>query len=471
MHFVPLVKKYGVYIGGTCAALLLVGVGYAGYAVGYRSGSATLTEPPRDAGLFNTRSSGDLSAALVDSGPTTDFGDFWKTWNILERNFVPSSTTTVAASTSQERVRGAIDGLVRSYNDPYTIFIPKEQAVAFKQQVNGEFEGIGAGLQVIDGMITVLGTFPDSPANKAGLVGGDQILAVDGVPTTGQNLDEIITHIRGPKGTVVSLTVLKYKSKKQVSVPVTRGTVVLPTTATRVISAAKSVVSSVVAKASESAASVAGAVGLKQKEEQAQKQQFFVLQLATFAKSSTDAFVKDLERFAKSDTPYLIIDLRNNPGGYIDTAVDLASYFLPKGTLIVSERTGAQALERTHESVGHDLLKEIDPTKRRIVVLVNKQSASASEILAGALQDHGIAKVVGETSFGKGSVQTLVDIGSLGSLKVTIARWYTPKGRNISHEGITPDIVVDLKDPKYASSTDPYIDAATETLLDDSLWK
>ncbi len=256
--------------------------------------------------------------------------------------------------------------------------------------------------------------------------------------------------------------------------PVTRGTVVLPTTATRVISAAKSVVSSVVAKAGESAAAVANgvadAVGLKQKEEAAAKQQFFVLQLATFAKSSTDAFVKDLERFAKSDTPYLIIDLRNNPGGYIDVAVDLASYFLPKGALIVSERTGAQGVVSKHDSIGHDLLKEIDPTKRRIVVLVNKQSASASEILAGALQDHGIAKVVGETSFGKGSVQTLVDIGSLGSLKVTIARWYTPKGRNISHEGITPDVIVDLKDPKYASSTDPFIDAATETLLDDTPW-
>jgi carboxyl-terminal processing protease len=300
-------------------------------------------------------------------------------------------------------------------------------------------------------------------------------LAVDGAPTTGENLDDIIKRIRGPKGTVVSLSVLKYKSTKQVTVPITRGTVALPTTATRVVSAAKSVVSAVVAKAAEAAAAVSGgvfdALGLKKKQEEAAKQEFFVLQLATFAKSSTDAFVKDLERFAQSDTPYLIIDLRNNPGGYIDVAVDLASYFLPKDMLVVSERTGAQSVVTEHKSIGHDLLQKIDPAKRRIVVLVNKNSASASEILSGALQDYGVAKIVGETSYGKGSVQTLVDIGSLGSLKITIARWYTPKGRNISHEGISPDIAVDLKDPKYASSTDPYIDAATEALLNDELWK
>ncbi len=467
------VKKFRLYIAGILVLVFVGGVGYVGYSQGYRAGSATLVEPPNF--LLNPRSSGEISAAVIDAGPQTNFGDFWKTWNILDRNFVPSSTTTVAASTSEERVRGAIEGLVRSYNDPYTVFIPKEQAVAFKEQVNGEFEGIGAGLNIFDGVVTVIGTLPESPAATAGLATGDQILAVDGAPTTGENLDDIIKRIRGPKGTVVSLSVLKYKSTKQVTVPITRGTVALPTTATRVVSAAKSVVSAVVAKAAEAAAAVSGgvvdALGLKKKQEEAARQEFFVLQLATFAKSSTDAFVKDLERFAQSDTPYLIIDLRNNPGGYIDVAVDLASYFLPKDMLVVSERTGAQSVVTEHKSIGHDLLQKIDPAKRRIVVLVNKNSASASEILSGALQDYGVAKIVGETSYGKGSVQTLVDIGSLGSLKITIARWYTPKGRNISHEGISPDIAVDLKDPKYASSTDPYIDAATEALLNDELWK
>lgn len=465
-----------IYIGGGFFIAALAGTGLLSYQLGYNRGSGTITEPPLSANLIHIRSTGDLSVALDDPGSKVDFGDFWKTWNILDKNFNPTSTSTSATSTSESRMLGAIDGLVRSYNDPYTVFIPKEHAAAFKEQVNGEFEGIGAGLGIIDGAVTVLGTLPDSPANKAGLAAGDRILAVDGQPTAGVDMNTIISHIRGAKGTVVSLLIAKAKSQKETEVAVTRGTVVIPTTATRVVSATKSVVAAAVAKASETAAAALGSIAdtfsaEKEKQAQAAKQEFFVLQLATFAKSSTDAFIKDLHRFAGSDTPYLIIDLRNNPGGYLDVATDLASYFLPKGALVVSEKTGASGTLREHRSLGYSELSGIATSSRRIVVLVNRNSASASEILAGALQDHGIAKVVGETSFGKGSVQTLVDIGSIGSLKVTIARWYTPSGKNISHTGIAPDIAVNVQDLKYASSTDPFIDAATEALLDDTLWQ
>ncbi len=465
-----------IYIAGGLFIAALAGVGLLSYQFGYSRGSGTLTQPPLSANLIHIGSTGDLSVALDDPGTKVDFGNFWKTWNILDKNFNPTSASSSATSTSETRILGAIDGLVRSYNDPYTVFFPKANATAFKEQVNGEFEGIGAGLNTSNGATVVVGTLPDSPAAKAGIVAGDRIVAVDGIPTADSDLNTIISHIRGAKGTVVSLSVVHPKSQKEVTIAVTRGTVVIPTTATRVVAATKNVIAAAVAKAATSATAVAGSVkevlGIeKQKEAQAAKQQFFVLQLATFAKSSTDAFIKDLQRFAKSDTPYLIIDLRNNPGGYLDVAVDLASYFLPKGAMVVSEKTGANSVTSEHRSLGYGALDGIASSSRRIVVLVNRNSASASEILAGALQDHDIAKVVGETSYGKGSVQTLVDIGTLGSLKITIARWYTPSGKNISHTGIAPDVVVDLKDPKFASSTDPYIDAATEALLDDSLWK
>lgn len=451
----------------------MVIVGLGSYSFGYSKGSASLTAVPAMAGLFNTDSTGEMSSLLDDPGTKVDFGDFWKTWNILDKNFTPSSTTTKATSTSQARVAGAIAGLVQSYEDPYTVFIPKKNAAVFKEQVNGEFEGIGAALVSDKGETIVAALLPDSPAKKAGITIGDRILAVDGTPTLNQDLNSIIPHIRGAKGTVVALTIMRPKAKKETVIEVTRGTVVIPTTATRVISAAKDVLAAAVAKAKLSAASLSGSdkAAAEAAAERVAKQKFFVLQLATFAKSSTDAFIADLHKFALSDTKYLVIDLRNNPGGYMDVAVDLASYFLPKDALVVSERTGATGNTTEYRSRGYDALGAMGTSSRRIVVLVNRNSASASEILAGALQDHGIAKVVGETSFGKGSVQTLIDIGDVGSLKITIARWYTPSGKNISHTGVSPDVAVDAKDPKYASSTDAFMDAAVATLLDDSLWK
>ncbi len=454
-------------------SLALVGVG--AYSYGYRKGSGDVSSPPLSANLIHTASSGDLSVVLDDPASKVDFAEFWKTWNILDKNFAPTSTSSAATSTSQTRIAGAIAGLASSYNDPYTVFLPKEHADSFKEQVNGQFEGIGAGLNISDAGVVVIGTLPASPAEKAGLKAGDRVIAVDGDPTLGKKLEDIIPHIRGAKGTVVKLTIAHAKSSKETVIEVTRGTVVIPSTATRVVTAAKNVIAAAVAKAT--AAAAAALPGSQASEDakaqivSAQKQKFFVLQLATFTKTSVDAFVTDLQRFSKSDTHNLIIDLRNNPGGYLDVANDLASYFLPKGDLVVTEKQGANGIASEYRSFGYDTLNGIATSSRRIVVLVNRNSASASEILAGALQDHRVAKVVGEQSFGKGSVQTIVDIGTLGTLKITIARWYTPNGRTISHTGITPDIVVDVKDPKYASSTDPYMDAAVETILDDSVWK
>jgi carboxyl-terminal processing protease len=459
------------------AVLLLVVslIGVGSFTLGYKKGAAELATPIPT--LIHTDSSGDPSMVVSDSSQNVDFGDFWKAWNILNKNFSPTSTSTPVngTTTEQMRVMFAIDGLVRSYEDPYTVFIPKAAADNFKEQVNAEFEGIGAALSDESGQVLVTAILPNSPAEGSGLAAKDRIMAVDGNAVTGVPLTDIISHIRGAKGTTVKLTVLKAKTKKETDITITRGTVAIPTTATRVVSAAKSVIAAAAQKAAAAAAAIPGTEAQKEAREAeaakaAANQKFFVLQLTTFAKSSTDAFVADLGKFAKSDTKNLIIDLRNNPGGYIETADDLASYFVPKDAIVVSERQGANNVIREHRSYGYGLLSDAT-SSRRIVVLVNRNSASASEILAGALQDYKIAKVVGEQSFGKGSVQTLIDLGTIGTLKVTVARWYTPGGRNISHQGITPDVVVDLKDTKYASSTDPFMDAAVETLLDDAQWK
>lgn len=455
--------------------ILVVVAGYGGYAIGYKDGSGTLVSPPGFLGLYNTATLSEPALVLEDPGKSVDFSTFWRTWHILEKNFNPAATSTFSASTTEARVAGAIAGLAQSYGDPYTVFIPKQQAQAFKESVNGEFEGIGAVLSQEGGVTFVSAILPGSPAESVGLEVGTRLIAVDGHVVAGEPLPEIVTRIRGAKGTDVVLTTLSQKSATQADITITRGVVAIPTTATRVVSAAKSVIDSVVEKTKKRIEGLAGAVGtvasqkeIEEEVKEAESQEFFVLQLVQFAKSSVDAFIKNLGDFADSDTPYLIIDLRGNPGGFLEVAVDLASYFLPKDTLVVSSRTGPDATPTEYKSVGHHTLDKLKG--RRIVVLVDKNSASASEILAGALQDHGVAKVVGERSFGKGSVQSLVDIGELGSLKITISRWYTPNGRNISESGVRPDVVVNPSDPKFASSTDPFMDAATETLLDDSLW-
>ena len=457
----------------TVIPILVVIAGYGGYAIGYRDGSGTLVSPPGFLGLYNTATLAEPTLVLEDPGKSVDFSTFWKTWYILEKNFNPAATSTFSASTTEARVAGAIAGLAQSYGDPYTVFIPKKQAEVFKENVTGEFEGIGAVLSIENGVVFVSAILPGSPAEHAEVQIGSVLVAVNDQSIAGESLEAIVKHIRGPKGTDVALTVIAPNATTQSSVSITRGVVAIPTTATRVVSAAKSVINAVLEKTKKRVEGLAGAVSgaltqVKEKEEQAKNQEFFVLQLVTFARSSIDAFISDLEKFAQSDTPYLIIDLRGNPGGFLEVAVDLASYFLPKDTLVVSARTGPDAMPSEYRSAGHHMLDSLK--NRRIVVIVDKNSASASEILAGALQEHGVAKVVGERSFGKGSVQSLIDIGDLGSLKITISRWYTPKGRNISETGIEPDVVVRLDDPRFASSTDPFIDAATETLLDDEHW-
>ncbi|HEV8677604.1 MAG TPA: PDZ domain-containing protein, partial [Candidatus Paceibacterota bacterium] len=314
MRFLPplknFAKKHALRIACAAAVVVIAGTGALAYAVGYDRGAGDISLSP--ANIVNADSTGQIT--LDDPGETTDFGSFWQVWNILNKNFVPSSNTVSATTSNEARVAGAIEGMVASYGDPYTVFIPKEQAADFKQEVNGEFEGIGAALQVYDGALFISGTVAKSPAEAAGLKMGDRILAVDDKPVEGQTLDDVVNSIRGAAGTTVKLAIVANGAKTESDVSVTRGTVVIPTTATQVVTAAKNVVAAVAAKAASAAGGIETALGLKKAQEVADSQ-FFVLALSTFAKSSTDAFVSDLNRYAKSGTPYLIIDLRNNPGG------------------------------------------------------------------------------------------------------------------------------------------------------------
>jgi C-terminal peptidase prc len=362
------------------------------------------------AGLF-VSGSGSAAAVIthiplvgdgLDATPdqSVDLTDFWKAWNTLETNYVITHASSTLPS-SKERLLGAIEGLASSYGDPYTVFFPPVEAKAFADTISGSFAGVGMEIDVKDNILTVIAPLKGTPAEAAGIKAGDQIAAIDGKSTDGVSTDKAVSQIRGPIGTTVDLTIIR--GGKPLDIKIVRQTIQIP----------------------ETNDSIDAANGV------------YHIALYEFTSNSANLFDQALTRFQASSSKKLVIDLRGNPGGYLDAAVDIASHFLPKGTKIVTEDFGGKEAGNVHTSLGYDGV----PTNTKIVVLIDGGSASASEILAGALQDAHAATLIGTKSFGKGSVQTLIDLAG-GSLKITVARWITPAGHWIMGNGITPDITV-----------------------------
>lgn len=320
--------------------------------------------------------------------------------------------------TAKELEYGMIQGYVASYKDPYTIFFPPQEAKSFAENVAGSFGGVGMNVGMKDGNIVVIAPLKDSPAMKAGIKAGDIITGVDGKNVAGLGSDQAVNLIRGPIGKPVKITVIHAKANVTTDITVTREEIKIPTIDTEKVNGA------------------------------------FVIHLYNFSAESPDLFTKALNEFLAANTKYLVLDLRGNPGGYLDAAVSMASYFLKQGQIVVSERQGKDETVVNHRSQGLAGL----PSGIKMVVLVDGGSASASEILAGALKDQGVATIVGEKTFGKGSVQELVNFDDGSSLKVTIAKWFTPNGVNISVSGIKPDVEVlaATTTPKIMANGKPY---------------
>ena len=363
----------------------------------------------------------------VLKGPDgTDLTPFFKAWNLLDENFVSVATST-ATTTPQDKVWGAIGGLASSFGDPYTTFFPPQEKNIFDSQIQGDFSGVGMEIGIQNNVLTVISPMKGTPASEAGIRSGDYILEIDGKDTSGMSVDDAVAAIRGPQGTSVSLELQRGKGKP-FDVKIVRETITLPTVDTTL-----------------------------------RPDGVFVIHVYTFNALAPDMFRDALRQFAASGSRNLVVDLRGDPGGYLEAAVDMASWFLPVGDTIVSEDYGAKQAPDIERSRGYDVF---EGTGTKVVVLIDDGSASASEIFAGALHDHGVATLVGEKSFGKGSVQQVFDITSDTSLKVTIARWLTPNGISISHEGIVPDIVVaDPTDTQVTAGEDPQLDRAAQFLL------
>lgn len=365
-------------------------------------------------------------ANLTENKPTdVDFGSFWKAWNLINEKYVPASTTAKQI-TDQEKVYGAIEGLAASLKDPYTVFFPPVESKLFASDIKGNFEGIGAEIVAQDGAITVIAPLKDSPSEKAGIKAGDRIVKIGDKTTSNLSTEDAVQLIRGERGTTVILTLVRLGVKEPIVVNVTRDIINIPIINTDRL-----------------------------------ENGIFKIDLYSFSENSPNLFRGALREFLTSGDQKLIIDLRGNPGGYLEAAIDMASWFLPSSKVVVREDFGGQKEEQVYRSRGYDIFND----NLKLIILVNGGSASASEILAGALQEHGKAKLVGETTFGKGSVQELVNVTKDTSIKITVARWVTPNGTSISEKGITPDYLVPPPVANVANTgADPQLQKAIDLL-------
>ncbi len=362
-----------------------------------------------------------------------DFEPFWKAWNLLKEHYggeIPDA---------QERVWGAISGMVGSVGDPYTVFFPPQESEKFEEDISGQFQGVGMEIGMRDGILTVIAPLKDTPAERAGMRSGDRILAIDEETTDSMSVDDAVSLIRGPEGSSVTLTVLHEDAGETEDIAITRAVIDIPTIDTDI-------------RDSET----------KESKATGAKEDIFVISLYNFSAQSPNLFRNALQEFIDSSAHKLILDLRGNPGGYLEASVDMASWFLPSGKTIVRESYDDKEDEHVHRSKGYDIFTD----KLEMVVLIDGGSASASEILAGALSEHDIATLIGTTTFGKGSVQELLPVTDNTSLKITVAKWLTPSGNSISDGGVAPDIEVEMTYEDIMADRDPQMDAAIEFLAD-----
>ncbi len=322
---------------------------------------------------------------------------FAESLSLVKKNYVEEVE-------EKELVYGAIKGMLTSL-DPHSSFMPPESFKEMQIDTKGEFGGLGIQIGIKDKVLTIIAPIEDTPADKAGVEAGDKIIKIDGESTKDISLHDAVSKLRGPKGTDVTITIARQEMEKPLDITITRDIIKLKSVKSRVID-----------------------------------DNIGYVKLTQFQERSAKDLKKALKKLSSNDDiTAMILDLRNNPGGLLKGAVDVSSQFLPPGKLVVYIK-GRNGDKTEFETVNGNDYSEIP-----MVVLVNGGSASASEIVAGALQDWGKAVVLGTQTFGKGSVQTVIPLSDGSALRLTTARYYTPKGRSIQTTGITPDIIVKLK--------------------------
>lgn len=394
--------------------VFLISVSFGiGFELGKKKeGTAELEKIPVTEAIFINKERGASSVI--------DFSLFWEVWKLVQEKFVDAEKLD-----ANQLFFGAINGMLRATGDPYTVFFDSEENKKFNEDITGSFEGIGAEIGIKGGVLTIVAPLKDSPAEKAGLRAGDKVLKIGEDSTAETSVDDAIDKIRGDKGTDVVLTIFRNGEDETREITITRDTISV--------------------KSVEVEFKDDGSIAY--------------IELNRFGADTTGEFRKIANDVISHKVQGVILDMRNNPGGFLDVSVELASKMLPKGKTVVIEED-SEGNQKKLPTAGGDVLSGIET-----IVLINEGSASASEILAGALKDNREnVTIVGMKSFGKGSVQELIPLKQGTAVKITVAKWLTPNGKQINNEGINPDIEIDLTNDDYEKDRDPQLDKALETL-------
>lgn len=349
----------------------------------------------------------------------TLFKPFWDAWQIIHTDYVDQPVDNT------KLLEGAITGMVQSLGDSHSQYMNPQVYKDATNELNGSFEGIGAYVDTSGTWLTITKPISGSPAEKAGLKAGDQIVAVNGVDMTGIKPEDVRLKVIGPAGTTVHLTVHRPGQSASLPFDIVRAKINVPSVSGKMLDNGIAYV-----------------------------------QISDFGETTTDELKTQLTTLMAQNPKGLVLDLRDNPGGYLQTAVEVVSQFVDHGPVVYEQTSDGKKKE-------YDAISGGLATKIPMVVLINSNSASASEITAGALQDDGRAKLVGVVSYGKGSVQIRVQLSNNeGAVAITIAHWLTPKGTLIDKKGLTPDVYVPMTAADINAGRDPQLDAASQTLLD-----
>ncbi len=394
--------------------ILVIGILIGGiFTGGFFIGKKSVPEPlPSDTIIINRE---------LGQPESIDFSLFWQVLKKIEQKYVDSKEIDY-----QKILYGAVSGMTKSLDDPYTVFMEPKKTEEFVESVEtgGSFEGVGMEIAIKGGILTVISPLEGTPAMEAGIKAGDKIIKIDGELTDDLLVEEAVNKIRGEKGTEVVLTVFRERLEKPKEISIMRNIIQIP-----------------IIKWEMKESNIA------------------YIRIYSFTGNLPEKFENTVSEAINQGAKKVILDLRNNPGGYLGVAVDIASWFIPKGEIVVIEDHGENQEQEKYRSRGYSPLQEFP-----VVVLVNKGSASASEIVAGALRDIRDIKLIGEQTFGKGSIQSLETFKNGSSLKITIAKWLTPLGKSISKEGLKSDIEVELTDEDFDANRDPQLNRALEFL-------
>ena len=405
--------------------LVVIVVGLGSFAGGFvtghlvpLSGLPGVQEPPVSVAPPTT-SPDQQSATPADL--QTLFAPFWEAWTLVHENFVDQPLDDVAL------MRGAISGMMQALGDKHSTYMDPQNYADANASLDGSYEGIGAYVDTTTTYLTVISPIPGSPAERAGIQTGDQVIAIDGEDMTGVTAEAARLKVLGPAGTTVHLSILREGEEKPLELDVVREKITIASATGKMLD-----------------------------------NNIAYVQVTTFGANTTSELLAALKDLMDQKPKGIILDLRNNGGGFLSTAVEVASQFQGDG-VVLYEQYG-DGTKTTYDVIPGGLATD---KKIPMVVLINEGSASASEIVAGALQDLGRAKLVGVTSYGKGSVQNWIPLsGDNGAVRITIAKWLTPNGNTIHEIGLTPDFTAELTAEDIKAGRDPQLDKAVEVLLD-----